>query len=599
MKATKNHTRFAALDQPRADELKRKEEKEMTNSTLARPCSSHECKEIESFCEDCSQPICSACAMLTHRSHTRCSFNEAALKCKATMKEIMCESKAHLQQLQESIKVVSETHINVKTKSKLIADQINEEFSELHKQIDERKSMLLKELQALTFQKLHCLSIEKQRLESMYRKVGRSYGMAEGALSSESHDCEFVMAKHQLVERLRTAIQKRRYQHQQILQTVTHNDDDSFKYDPCPSRDDHHQQQAQSHKVEDNETGQQQCKLTRMIEDYGRIVDLKEANGVHSKAEKVKKKKKARRQVGEEKGERRSDYSKVNEPQFVFGSKGSSNGQFQSPCGVTVNLQGDIIVADRHNTCVQVFNCNGDFLFAFGSRGTSNGQFQDPYGVAVDNSKEGHIVVVDRSNHCVQVFNCKGDFLRAFGSYGSSNGQFQYPCGVAVNKEGHVIVADHGNHRVQVFTAKGKFLHTFGSNGSADGQFQDLWGVAVDNKEGHIIVTDRFNNNVQVFDCQGAFLYAFGSQGSSNGQFKHPCGVAVDSDNSKEGHIIVADTGNHRVQVFNCKGEFCHAFGSHGAADNGQFDGPCSVAVDSKKGHIIVADYGNHRVQVF
>jgi len=36
-----------------------------------------------------------------------------------------------------------------------------------------------------------------------------------------------------------------------------------------------------------------------------------------------------------------------------------------------------------------------------------------------------------------------------------------------------------------------------------------------------------------------------GSPGSGDGQFNHPWGVAID----REGHIIVADTHNHRVQV--------------------------------------------------
>ena len=42
------------------------------------------------------------------------------------------------------------------------------------------------------------------------------------------------------------------------------------------------------------------------------------------------------------------------------------------------------------------------------------------------------------------------------------------------------------------------------------------------------------------------FLYRLiGSKGSGAGQFKYPCGVAIDA----EGHIVVADSGNSRVQV--------------------------------------------------
>ena len=40
------------------------------------------------------------------------------------------------------------------------------------------------------------------------------------------------------------------------------------------------------------------------------------------------------------------------------------------------------------------------------------------------------------------------------------------------------------------------------------------------------------------------------------------------------------------------------SFGSHGEGE-GQFDGPCDIAIDENTGNIAVADYGNNRVQLF
>ena len=52
---------------------------------------------------------------------------------------------------------------------------------------------------------------------------------------------------------------------------------------------------------------------------------------------------------------------------------------------------------------------------------------------------------------------------------------------------------------------------------------------------------------VQLFvDRAGQFLYAWGGRGSGDGQFFSPTGVVVD----KDGNVYVADTGNHRVQMF-------------------------------------------------
>ena len=44
-------------------------------------------------------------------------------------------------------------------------------------------------------------------------------------------------------------------------------------------------------------------------------------------------------------------------------------------------------------------------------------------------------------------------------------------------------------------------------------------GVAVDD-QGYIIVGDSGNNRIQVFEPDGTFLKAFGSWGSQDGEFK-------------------------------------------------------------------------------
>ena len=73
------------------------------------------------------------------------------------------------------------------------------------------------------------------------------------------------------------------------------------------------------------------------------------------------------------------------------------------------------------------------------------------------------------------------------------------------------------------------------------------WGVAVDHATGHIVVTDYAGSQVLVWTANdGPLVRPFGSRGSGPGQFRDPRGVAVD----KEGHIIVADSNNHRVQVW-------------------------------------------------
>ena len=54
------------------------------------------------------------------------------------------------------------------------------------------------------------------------------------------------------------------------------------------------------------------------------------------------------------------------------------------------------------------------------------------------------------------------------------------------------------------------------------------------------------NDRIQVFSSDGTYLRSFGRGGYKQGELDWPAGVAFD----KNGHIIVVDSDNHRVQVF-------------------------------------------------
>lgn len=87
-------------------------------------------------------------------------------------------------------------------------------------------------------------------------------------------------------------------------------------------------------------------------------------------------------------------------------------------------------------------------------------------------------------------------------------------------------------------------------------------------------------------------LFTIGSRGSEPGLFTWPRGVAVGPDNT----IVVADSSNHRVQVFDAAGNFLKQFGGYGNAE-GEFDCLAGVAVN-RIGQYIIADRYNHRIQV-
>jgi DNA-binding beta-propeller fold protein YncE len=229
-----------------------------------------------------------------------------------------------------------------------------------------------------------------------------------------------------------------------------------------------------------------------------------------------------------------------------------------------------------------------DFVTEWGTRGSATGEFKYPSGLAL--SPLGFVYVTDLDNDRVQVFDESGGLIGWWGSSGDQDSQFTHPLRVALAPDDSVYVTD-GSDRVQRFDMGGNFqLGWDGSVGA--GAFGNPRGIAID-ADINVFVADTENHRIQVFDADGDFLFSFGGSGNGDGAFNLPAGMAFDAS----GNLLVADSFNHRVQTFAPDGHFLSAFGSFGA-DEGELDFPQSVAV-APSGDIFVADSGNDRIQQF
>jgi uncharacterized protein (TIGR03663 family) len=174
----------------------------------------------------------------------------------------------------------------------------------------------------------------------------------------------------------------------------------------------------------------------------------------------------------------------------------------------------------------------------------------DPKGVAL--APDGLLYVIDSGASKVYGFSPDGTIAVQFGKKGSGDGEFNEPWGIAVAPSGEIYVADTWNHRVEKFDKNGRFLAKWGGFADTKGQLNEqqgsFWGprdIAV-GPNGNVLVTDTGNKRVEVFDSQGKFLSLFGGDGTAPGNMREPVGVAVDA----AGNIYVADTWNRRIQKF-------------------------------------------------
>lgn len=82
---------------------------------------------------------------------------------------------------------------------------------------------------------------------------------------------------------------------------------------------------------------------------------------------------------------------------------------------------------------------------------------------------------------------------------------FQRPADVAWDAAGDIYVADgYGNARVAKFDKHGKFVKTWGQRGSEPGQFNIVHSLAIDT-QGNVYVADTGNHRIQVFDGDGNY----------------------------------------------------------------------------------------------
>merc|ERR1740121_1363928 len=207
-------------------------------------------------------------------------------------------------------------------------------------------------------------------------------------------------------------------------------------------------------------------------------------------------------------------------------------------------------------------------------------------------------LIVDQSNNRIQVFGIPDmQVVCCFGKKGLVGGCFDSPCDICVDTENRVVVSDLLNHRVQVLEFNPRTLtlthvQNIGQKGTGPGQFQFPKGVSI-TEHGHLVVCDSGNHRIQVFSIANGFslVRMVGCQGTGDGLFNSP--LAVTSNCA--GELLVSDASN-RIQVFDASGAFVRCFGSKGRKDC-MFNYPTSMYVNDEN-VLFVCDQANHRVQV-
>ena len=107
---------------------------------------------------------------------------------------------------------------------------------------------------------------------------------------------------------------------------------------------------------------------------------------------------------------------------------------FNHPTDVALAADGEIYVADGYgNSTVHRFSPEGEHRATWGEPGRGPGQFTTPHAVWVD--RADRVLVADRENDRVQLFDREGHYLGAWGD-------FYHPMDICEDDRGGILVTD-------------------------------------------------------------------------------------------------------------------------------------------------------------
>ena len=261
---------------------------------------------------------------------------------------------------------------------------------------------------------------------------------------------------------------------------------------------------------------------------------------------------------------------------FIDGYR--ENAMFMKPFGVSIGLDGTMIVSDTGNNAIRLID--NEFVITIagnGNRGFQDGferdsMFNQPRAAVM--CPNGYIYVADTMNHVIRQI-CPSGNVSLFAGLPNQSGysdgflleaRFFEPSGLYITSDGSILyIADAANHKIRAIIME-------------DGEV-----ITVAGQRGEPI---RFSNYFE-----GGFV----DGSNENAMFNSPRDIALLPD----GSILVADSLNHAIRMITPEGTRTLVGGGmaghfHDSAENLRITSPEGVTTDGET--LYISDTMNNRV---
>jgi DNA-binding beta-propeller fold protein YncE len=304
-----------------------------------------------------------------------------------------------------------------------------------------------------------------------------------------------------------------------------------------------------------------------------------------------------------------------------------------TPGGVAVSPNGDIYIADSNNNVIRVVDEHGvieplagNYDLGAGFSGDSGpaivAQLDTPDGVAV--APDGDLIIADSHNDRIRRVDRPTGIITTIAGSGengydddekpATEAALNTPTAVAAAPNGDIYIADSLNYRIRMIEARTGLIHTIagdgapgegidvGDGGPATKAHLNMPSDVVVAANGDIYIADMHHNRVRKVDARTHLISTVAGSGlwghsgddgpATSARLAGPAGVAVIEEPGNAVTIFIADYYNGHVRAVAPDGII------RDLSDEGRevFGAPTRLAYAARTGFLYVADSSNDRV---
>ncbi|XP_033109363.1 tripartite motif-containing protein 2-like [Anneissia japonica] len=534
--------------------------------TLLHPpkCLLHS-KPLEFYCTDCKTPICMHCTITDHKelegNHKIISISKAFQAFKETSAELEKAANECKSKLQDGLKAVTQNAKQLNQNKDTTLRDVDNHVQLMIRKIKENGAKIKKEVQAIYKNKKKVQDVQMDELKTTISDINTKLSFLNQLLQSDK------ATAMQSSERVITALKDRINE----LPKTKPADNGQIKF-----------------VINENQLDSlQQCDIGYVSQGAADCLTLK---GVEYALQgqtivvKIIKTDECEIHANQLKATWTQPTGEINITQvqeddngdyFVTGKctstgickldvSASSEPIKQSPMIMKVEKEGLVdtikITNNVNNEVYDVVKCEDDCLLVscrtnemlkYKQSGEYIGKVTLPQGVKVNRMykmKNGNIAFSDYNlNEPIRICNMNGQLIKTI-SEGAKNTQRS----IHVDETSNVLYAAGGWYSSCVYMFdmnNGKTIKTIGSYGRKEGQMSYVSDLTLTN-QGHLLVLEYDNSRLQLFNNEGRFIKVLVEAGNGDGKVTSPSAVVVDEDDN----IIISS--QRKLQLFSSDGNF-------------------------------------------